>query len=128
MASAAQLQARPQKPCDGAAATSSAASPIDLVHLSRQSLGDRALELNLLALFERQACHIMEQLTGEGLSEAKRRDHVHTLKGSARAIGALAVATDAQTYEGICSADALNALSGSVDAARAAIAELLADR
>ena len=36
--------------------------PIDLVHLSRQSLGDRALEIELLTLFERQAEQIAARL------------------------------------------------------------------
>ena len=31
--------------------------PIDLVHLSRMTLGDRALERDVLVLFERQIAH-----------------------------------------------------------------------
>ncbi len=75
--------------------------PIDLVHLSRQSLGDRALEKELLQLFDRQAEQIVARLGSEiGLGDRKwRRDLSHTLCGSARAVGALRVAQTASLYE-----------------------------
>ena len=75
--------------------------PIDLVHLSRQSLGDRALEKELLQLFDRQAGQIVARLGSEiGLGDRKwRRDLSHTLCGSARAVGALRVAQTASLYE-----------------------------
>ncbi|MFN3892433.1 MAG: Hpt domain-containing protein [Beijerinckiaceae bacterium] len=75
--------------------------PIDLVHLSRQSLGDRALEKELLMLFDRQAEQIIARLDSEiGNGERKwRRDLSHTLAGSARAVGALRVARAASAYE-----------------------------
>lgn len=109
--------------------------PIDLVHLSRQTLGDRDLEIELLGLFERQAGQIMEQIGGSG-DRRLRHDLAHTLKGSARAVGAGAVAACAQEYEdclysGLGEADltaSREALQRAVDAARAAVTELLADR
>ena len=75
--------------------------PIDLVHLSRQTLGDRDLEVELLGLFERQAGQIMQQIEQMAASGDRRLRHdlAHTLKGSARAVGAVAVAAAAQTYE-----------------------------
>ena len=75
--------------------------PIDLVHLSRQTLGDRDLEMELLALFERQAVQIMGQIDAIGGGSDRRSHHdlAHTLKGSARAVGATAVALMAQRYE-----------------------------
>lgn len=74
------------------------ASPVDLVHLARQTMGDRALEKELLALFERQAGQIAERLR---LAEAgpEAADLAHKLKGSARAVGAAAVAAAAEHYE-----------------------------
>jgi len=109
----------------------SAERPIDLVHLSRQSLGDRALESELLSLFDCQAAQIIDQINAAGAGSAIRlgRDLAHTLKGSARAIGAAGVAAAAQAYE-----DALGhtdagmereELARAVDEARLAIAELL---
>lgn len=75
--------------------------PIDLVHLSRQTLGDRALETELLSLFERQAAQAIERLQQpNGNGERRwRHDLAHTLKGSARAVGAGRVAAAAQSYE-----------------------------
>lgn len=111
--------------------------PLDLVHLSRQTLGDRALEIELLGLFDKQAGQIMARLASDlcGSDVKWRLDLSHTLKGSARAIGAMAVANAAQVYE-----DALAARQGAqelrghidrlklaVDEARAAIRDLLAD-
>lgn len=73
---------------------------IDLVHLAQQTLGDRELEIELLTLFERQAGIIMARLRQEGGDCDKwRHDLSHTLKGSARAVGAMRVAAAAQYYE-----------------------------
>ncbi len=109
---------------------------IDLAHLARQTLGDPALEAELLALFENQSARITAQLTGRGAGDAKSRgDLAHTLRGSALAIGAGEVARTAQGYETACAAGspgaacagaALDQLVEAVARARAAIARLLA--
>lgn len=108
--------------------------PIDLVHLSRQSLGDRALEIELLTLFERQAEQIADRLaaSSSGSDRRWRHDLAHTLKGSARAVGAMAVANAAQLYEeALCApgepavAVARDALLAAVAQARSAVLELL---
>jgi HPt (histidine-containing phosphotransfer) domain-containing protein len=85
--SAMELGARVQK-----------ASPIDLVHLARQTMGDRELEKELLALFDCQAAQIAVRLrhVENGAASA---DLAHKLKGSARAVGAGAVAAAAENYE-----------------------------
>ena len=73
---------------------------LDLVHLSAQSLGDRNLELELLQLFDRQSEQILLRLDS-GLALGERRwvrDLCHTLKGSARAVGAGHVAAAAEIY------------------------------
>jgi HPt (histidine-containing phosphotransfer) domain-containing protein len=107
---------------------------IDLVHLSRQTMSDQALELELLDLFERQSARIVAQLKDVGASDAKLcGDLAHTLRGSALAIGAARVARSAQVYEASCSSQthgaaaraALDALADSVAEARATIADLL---
>jgi HPt (histidine-containing phosphotransfer) domain-containing protein len=110
--------------------------PIDLVHLSRQSLGDRALETELLQLFDRQAEQIMARLASDiGRGDRRwRRDLSHTLCGSAHAVGAFAVAEAAGAYEEALFSSAsdreLAVLRGtlvdSVAQVRAAIADLLA--
>lgn len=111
--------------------------PIDLVHLSRQSLGDRALEKELLQLFDRQAEQIIARLDSEiGVGDRKwRRDLSHTLCGSARAVGALRVARSASDYEEALFSSATDReltilrdeMSVEVASARAAIRDLLGD-
>ena len=109
------------------------ARPIDLVHLAHQTLGDRDLETELLGLFRRQAGQIVERLSADlpGDSIPWRADLAHTLKGSARAIGATRVAIKAEIYE-VQARDgnpnlkpALAALKSTVDEACGAIVDLL---
>ncbi len=99
--------------------------PVDLVHLARQTLGDRALEREVLGLFQVQARAIYAQL--ETVSEANlRHDLAHTLKGSARAVGAWKVAQAAEACEQAQDWHAaLVDLSARIDAALAAIDEII---
>ena len=111
--------------------------PIDLVHLSRQSLGDRALERELLQLFDRQSEQIIARVASDiGAADRRwRRDLSHTLAGSASAVGALRVARSASAYEEALFSSATDRelnilrsdLAAEVAAARAVIGELLAD-
>lgn len=71
--------------------------PIDLKHLSVQTFGDRQLETEVLGLFAHQAA-----LTAERIADADpaaRKGMAHTLKGSARGIGAFALAETAYAIE-----------------------------
>ncbi len=81
---------------------------IDLVHLSRQTLGDSALESELLTLFDRQAQQLAIRLgTVPTADEARwRAEMAHTLKGSARAIGAFHLGDAAEAYEAAIRSDA----------------------
>ena len=97
---------------------------IDLVHLSRQTLGDGALENELLRLFIVQAQQYAAWLEesfppGDAL---KRADLTHRLKGSARAIGAFPLAAAAEVYE-----EALRAGVEDVASAGRRLAEALKD-
>jgi HPt (histidine-containing phosphotransfer) domain-containing protein len=89
-----------------------AAHPFDLVHLSRQTMGDRELEHEVLVLFERQAHHIGGKLATleSGPDHGSRADLAHKLKGSARAVGAFAVAKAAENYEHSARAGLLRAM------------------
>jgi HPt (histidine-containing phosphotransfer) domain-containing protein len=71
---------------------------IDWAYLSRQTMGDVALEAELLALFETQAAEFCGKLAAAA-SDKARLDLVHTLKGAARAIGAFALGDAAEDYE-----------------------------
>jgi HPt (histidine-containing phosphotransfer) domain-containing protein len=86
--------------------------PFDLVHLSRQTMGDRELEHEVLSLFQRQASHIGGKLATleSGADHGARADLAHKLKGSARAVGAFAVARAAENYEHSARAGLLRAM------------------
>lgn len=73
--------------------------PIDHAHLSRYTLGNRALELEVLELFAGQAPRTLADLREADTAKAW---HIaaHTLKGSARAVGACEVADLAAVAEG----------------------------
>ena len=101
---------------------------IDLVHLACQTHGDRALEMELLALFARQAEKIAARLAQPALpGEAQARaDLAHTLRGSALAVGAPGVAEAAGRCEQAMGEGQIAALRRAVAAARAEVAHLLA--
>ena len=74
------------------------ATAIDVGHLNRQTMGDRSLEREVLELFRRQARILLfrfDALT----NPAERADVAHTLKGSARGVGANRVAFAADELE-----------------------------
>jgi HPt (histidine-containing phosphotransfer) domain-containing protein len=109
--------------------TAAAERPIDLVHLARMTLGDRSLEREVLQLFDRQAMLLCGRMAATA-SPAACADLAHTLKGSARGLGAWRVAAAAEVLESCCRADAppeaaLAAVTASVDEARDVIADLL---
>jgi HPt (histidine-containing phosphotransfer) domain-containing protein len=77
--------------------TPSSNRPIDLVHLARQTSGDKALELEVLHTFARQARTCMTELaTGEKEQICRT---AHKLKGAALAIGAFTVSEAAERVE-----------------------------
>jgi HPt (histidine-containing phosphotransfer) domain-containing protein len=73
------------------------ARPIDLTHLARQTSGDRDLEREVLELFVEQALTVREKIAGANLKE--RLYLAHALKGSARGVGAFAIAECACAIE-----------------------------
>ncbi|MGE0499408.1 MAG: Hpt domain-containing protein [Rhizobiaceae bacterium] len=64
--------------------------PIDFAHLSRQTLGDRDLEREVLGLFVQQAVAARETIAKA--PPVDRFHAVHALKGSARGVGATLIA------------------------------------
>ena len=74
------------------------ARPIDLIHLARQTLGDRELEREILALFVRQSVMLSARIH-DAIAKTERKNLAHTLKGSARAVGAWRVAQAAEAVE-----------------------------
>ena len=100
--------------------------PIDLVHLARMTLGERSLEREVLQLFDRQSTLLLARM--RAAAPAGVATLAHTLKGSARGIGAWRVARAAEALEAADAAGtgaALAALAAATDEARSVIAELL---
>jgi HPt (histidine-containing phosphotransfer) domain-containing protein len=74
------------------------AAPVDLQHLRRYTLGNQALEAEILRLFQSQLPETLAALR----AAATQRDWkiaAHTLKGSSRAIGAWQIADLAEGAE-----------------------------
>ena len=100
--------------------------PIDLVHLARMTLGDRSLEREVLQLFDRQSTLLIARMRNAAPGGVVTL--AHTLKGSARGIGAWRVARAAEALEVADALEvsaALDRLSAAADEARAVIADLL---
>lgn len=70
--------------------------PLDFAHLSRMTLGDPALECEVLTMFVAQSERMLDQLAS---MPPEAGSIAHKLKGSARAIGAFAVAEAAARLE-----------------------------
>ncbi len=100
---------------------------VDVTHLQRATLGDAALEREILVLFERQSAALLAQLQDRPADGARL---AHTLKGSALAIGAFGVAEAAEELEfafrdGASRSAPLRRLQAALTDARDAIAALL---
>ena len=101
--------------------------PIDFEHLKRMTLGDGGLEQEVLAMFAGQSARLLGTLA---TMPSNAGALAHTLTGSARAIGAFAVADAAARLEaaiagGADSSGLLTELGDAVAQARAAIETVL---
>jgi HPt (histidine-containing phosphotransfer) domain-containing protein len=101
--------------------------PIDIPHLTRMTLGDASLEREVLAMFAGQSAALISTLATWPPNAAAL---THTLKGSARAIGAFGVGEAAARLETAMNsktdvAAAFAALNESLTEARAAIEAIL---
>lgn len=128
---AALKQAQHDEPADSAGEVE--ATPVDLVHLSRFTLGNRDLEHEVLQLFRVQSRIYVDRLRAAPDRESWTVA-AHTIKGSARGIGAWAVARAAETAERLDGAPGgeparivFGELAGAVDRACAFIDDLLAN-
>ena len=93
-----------------------AESVIDEEHLGRMTLGDRSLEREVLEIFARQTTLSLSRLAGA--EPARAAAVAHTLKGSARGVGAWRVAQAAERLERVVSE------KGDDEALQGAIAQL----
>ena len=101
--------------------------PIDIEHLQRMTLGDASLEREVLAMFSAQAVGLVGALA---TLPSDARALAHTLKGSARGIGAWRVARAAEAVELAAGSEAeldLEAAIARLGAAAAETRALIAD-
>lgn len=110
--------ASPEKSGHGEAAQ----GPIDHRHLARFTLGNAALEREVLELFAAQAPLYLDQLRRADTAKAWR-DAAHTIKGSAAAVGARRLARFAEMAEKLDVAVEATLSEGHRDQAVAALAE-----
>jgi HPt (histidine-containing phosphotransfer) domain-containing protein len=101
--------------------------PIDMDHLQRMTLGDARLEREVLTMFSAQAASLIGSLAA---LTADAGALAHTLKGSARAIGAFGVADaaghlEAAVLSGQNPSEALSDLKEAIMQARMAIDAIL---
>ena len=99
---------------------------VDLVHLARQTMGDRALEREVLGLFETNA-RIQYQRLRACTGADERNMVLHTLAGSASGIGAFGVAQAVQACQATGAGEReVDGLGRELDETRRYIRELLA--
>jgi HPt (histidine-containing phosphotransfer) domain-containing protein len=101
--------------------------PIDFAHLRRMTLDDDRLEREVLALFSAQAANLAGMLATLPVDAGAL---AHTLKGSARAIGAFGVADATARLETLIrnggdQTEALAELHDAVALARSVVDEIL---
>jgi HPt (histidine-containing phosphotransfer) domain-containing protein len=110
-------------------------APIDMSHLARYTGGDRALNAEILRLFDGQVSEMVGQLLGllDQRDARKWREVTHTIKGAARGVGAFAMgeaAAAAEPVDPALSRDraiaVIEALRVEGDAVQAFIADYLA--
>jgi HPt (histidine-containing phosphotransfer) domain-containing protein len=109
-------------------------APIDRRHLTQMTLGEQSLEREVLELFDRQASMLIGRMRcaeGSLVGGAVAAAMAHTLKGSARGIGAWRVAEAAEAVEIAATgpkpmlAAGIERLDGAIAEARNEIAGLL---
>ncbi|BAQ17119.1 Hpt domain-containing protein [Methyloceanibacter caenitepidi] len=109
-------------------------APVDMAHLARYTLGDAALEREVLELFCTQSVTYLEQLRA-ATSHKDWCHAAHSLKGSARAVGAWRMARAAEYIEALredippeVRAAQIGELETSLQEATAFVANLVGDR
>lgn len=99
--------------------------PVDLVHLARHTLGNRDLEREVLQIFVRQSAIYLDRIRS-AKSGPEQQMAAHTIKGSARGIGAWEVAECADVLENSASTPAaLSQLTEAVEKTNSFILALL---
>jgi hypothetical protein len=101
---------------------------LDLDHLNRQTMGNRALEREVLSLFDDHAARTLGLIQAADMPDS-RREMAHSLVGAARGIGAFRAAAAAAAIEAGTddSPQGLAALEAAIGEVRRAIAAHLSE-
>ena len=86
------------KPVEALQSDRASRGPIDMVHLSRQTLGDSGLEMEVLRLFD-QMSHVYYERLETSTTVKDLLVNLHTIKGAAAGIGAFGLAELARVAE-----------------------------
>jgi HPt (histidine-containing phosphotransfer) domain-containing protein len=100
------------------------AAAIDEDHLGQMTLGDRGLEREVLEIFVRQTTIMLDRITVA--EPALAAAAAHTLKGSARGIGAWRVAQAAERLEHAAGQGREGDIDGAIEELKAASLEVSA--
>jgi HPt (histidine-containing phosphotransfer) domain-containing protein len=95
---------------------------LDEDHLGRMTMGDRRLEREVLAIFARQTALTLERISGAEPAAAAAA--AHTLKGSARGVGAWRVGMAAEWLERAAAEDDEKAVQAAIAELEAASSEV----
>ena len=95
---------------------------IDMEHLLHYTMGDKALAREVLGLFCTQGRIYLEQLSASQ-DPQELKASAHTLKGSARGVGAHHVAELAQALEALAATPGEPAWTGALNALKTAFEE-----
>ena len=95
---------KPEQAAESCKDGGSVEAVVDLAHLDQYTLGDHALQAELLQLFREQLkCQTQELVSCT--DAAVWKSAVHTLKGAARSVGAGRVAKTAEAMEQVAFSD-----------------------
>jgi HPt (histidine-containing phosphotransfer) domain-containing protein len=95
---------------------------LDLRHLTAQTMGDADLARDVLGMFFEQSNDVLRRLR-DARDPRVRSDAAHLLKGAARAVGAFAVAAEAERVESLADEADEGAVLAVVAGLHAAVAE-----
>lgn len=95
-------------------ASPTSSQPVDRAHLARYTMGDAELEREVLELFANQTWKTIAELR-QAVTDKSWHVAAHTLKGSARAVGAWDLACEAERAERLAGASDSSAATDAIE-------------
>ncbi len=123
MAGSTEVETKTKSQIAASAPAVASERPIDLVHLSKYTMGDKDLEREVLNLFATQSAIYLDRLR-EAEDDRAWLEAVHTLRGSASGVGAWRVATYAGKVERLQGKDRNDISGAAIDELSQSVAEV----